>query len=152
MEWNVISFPRLKKIWQDHARYHIIRDVRGMEYIVDMMIKNVARLQATTELAGHEQGGDVDQYLDDNEMEPLKDEEQKSDFYHYYLETEYGTPISDYGLKPLWDLLKELIEVDTPEEQLVIVDRMLQVVHQRGDMAALFVQGGSKALMDLFLN
>jgi hypothetical protein len=31
----------------------------------------------------------------------------------------------------------------------VLVDRMLNVVHQRGDLAALFIEGGSASLSEL---
>ena len=56
---------------------------------------------------------------------------------------------SDYAVKPLLELWYELIRADSHEEQLLICDRILNVVHMRGDIAALFVQGGSNALSEL---
>lgn len=56
---------------------------------------------------------------------------------------------SDYATKPLVDLAYELIEAGSPEEQLLICDRMFNVIHCRGDIAALYVQGGSHALSQL---
>lgn len=56
---------------------------------------------------------------------------------------------SDYATKPLINLACELIEAKSPEEQLLICDRMFNVIHMRGDIAALFVQGGSNSLSKL---
>ena len=43
----------------------------------------------------------------------------------------------------------KLYEEDAPENKLVLIDKILNVVHQRSDMASWFVQGGSAALSDL---
>ena len=53
---------------------------------------------------------------------------------------------SDYGLEPLWNVIKEYDESLPPEKVLVLVNRALDVYHQRGDMASIFIQGGSKVL------
>jgi len=53
---------------------------------------------------------------------------------------------SDYGIKPLEEIFEEYNEDLPPEKVLVLVNRALDVYHQRGDMASIFVQGGSKAL------
>jgi hypothetical protein len=56
---------------------------------------------------------------------------------------------SDYATNPLVNLAYELIDATTPEKQLLICDQIFNVVHARGDIAALFVQGGSRALSQL---
>jgi hypothetical protein len=53
---------------------------------------------------------------------------------------------SDYGIDPLLKILEEYNENLPPEKVLVLVNRALDVYHQRGDMASIFIQGGSKAL------
>jgi hypothetical protein len=73
-------------------------------------------------------------------------------FFDYYMndpEGKMGGFISDYGLKPLEDLLSELLRATTPEEKLLLIDRMLNVVHQRSDIADWFVEGGKSALAQL---
>lgn len=57
--------------------------------------------------------------------------------------------ISDYGLKPLHKFLVQLRKEFDPSKKLPILDKMLNVVHQRSDIAAWFVEGGSAALSDL---
>jgi len=53
---------------------------------------------------------------------------------------------SDFGIEPLEEILAEYDENLPPEKVLVLVNRALDVYHQRGDMASIFVQGGTKAL------
>ena len=79
-------------------------------------------------------------------------DEMTGKFFDYYMndpEGKMGGFISDYGLKPLEELLVELLRATTPEEKLLIIDRMLNVVHQRSDIADWFVEGGSRALAQL---
>ena len=54
--------------------------------------------------------------------------------------------ISDYGLDPLVKIIQEYNEDLPPEDVLVIVNKCLDVYHQRGDLSSIFVQGGTKAL------
>jgi len=53
---------------------------------------------------------------------------------------------SDYGIEPLLKILKEYNDNLPPSKVLVLVNRALDVYHQRGDMASIFIQGGSSAL------
>jgi hypothetical protein len=196
--------------------YGSVRDVRGLEMIVDIMKKNTMKVSIFTNLAGHTQWGDeesmddnvgywVDEQLncvynkpfDKNQLEipfdnpkkgyqapkdnspcqtivhpfvkefiddkydelPNRDElrnnlyeQMTGQFFDYYMndpEGKMGGFISDYGLKPLEDLLFELLRAGSPEEKLLIIDRMLNVVHQRSDIADWFVEGGSSSLSQL---
>lgn len=56
---------------------------------------------------------------------------------------------TDFGLKPLYKILSEFNEETTPDECLVLVNRALDVYHQRGDMASIFIEGGSKSLTSI---
>jgi hypothetical protein len=73
-------------------------------------------------------------------------------FFDYYMndpEGKMGGFISDYGLKPLEDLLSTLLRASSPEEKLLVIDQMLNVVHQRSDIADWFVEGGKQSLAQL---
>ena len=59
---------------------------------------------------------------------------------------------SDYGLEPLFKILREYNEELTPEKTLVLVNRALDVGHQRGDMASIFIQGGNRSLSKISEN
>lgn len=146
MSWSVVPYARLKKIWKDFAELGFVRDEEGLNQIIDKVLSNLARLQAATELSGHSQ-------LDSSEI--IKElgfrvpGGKNADFYFYFLETPYGSPISDYGLPKLWALAEQLLTKTTAEEKLVVLDQFLNVIHPRGDLAALFIEGGKSSLADL---
>jgi len=54
--------------------------------------------------------------------------------------------LSDYGLKPLFNLGNQLVNLSNPNEIIVIINRILDVSHQRSDLAELFIEGGSNTL------
>lgn len=92
--------------------------------------------------------------LKEKEFDEIKEKliyELSNRFLEYYIEDpkEGQGRISDYGLEPLIRLLEKLRREDSPEKKLVIMDNILNVVHQRSDIAAWFVQGGSFALSQL---
>jgi hypothetical protein len=218
--WNVISFPRLKKIWEDFVKTGQVRDERGLDNIENTMQNTTIKLWIITELSGHtpydpdddfkevfepylegylkgyvankmnanidankhQMNFDrytvkanpqslskktkpkvinkyLDSFIEDNNLEDLKrnelkpklyDELMERFFWYYTVDSKTGANyLSDYGLKPLLKLLQELRYVDTPEEKVPIIDKMLNVVHQRSDMASWFVEGGSNALQKL---
>ena len=53
---------------------------------------------------------------------------------------------SDFGIEPIVNIITEYDEDLPPEKVLVLVNKVLDVYHQRGDLSSIFVQGGSKAL------
>ena len=101
----------------------------------------------------------LDEFIDDNNLYNLSDEELRNKLMDVMDErfTEYYSTdpksghqfISDYGLKPLQELVVKLRNEPKPEQRLVIVDKMLNVVHMRSDLASWFVQGGSASLSSL---
>lgn len=56
---------------------------------------------------------------------------------------------SDYGLKPIFDLIKQYNDNKTPEETLVLINKILDVYHQRGDLSSIFITGGKKSLSQI---
>jgi hypothetical protein len=89
--------------------------------------------------------------MDREEFREILYEEMKGKFMDYYMEDpKIGQAyISDYGLKPLVSLSYQLSSTQDSKQKITIIDKMLNIVHQRSDMASWFVQGGSRALSDL---
>lgn len=54
--------------------------------------------------------------------------------------------ISDYGTEPLMKLGYEMARQEKPEEIIVTINRILDVAHQRSDLAEIFIEGGSASL------
>lgn len=187
--WQLIKFPRLKKIWEDYVRYGFVRDEKGVEEIKYICIRNIAKLVANTQFVGHTQVYPeeiVDDYLEFNNLcfkkkkdkpkpfvdpnqlklqfpnnpEVVIDPQEEEDYREEipYTKEEFfdrldvyigDDKFSDYATAPLVKLSYDLIEADDPVEQLLLCDRIFNVVHMRGDIAALFVEGGSSALSAL---
>ena len=51
--WKLVPFGRLKKIWEDAAKFGVVRDTKGLQNIQDRMIRNLLKLDVNTELLGH---------------------------------------------------------------------------------------------------
>lgn len=54
--------------------------------------------------------------------------------------------ISDYGLEPLRKIVESLYETDDPNEILVLINKALDISHQRSDLSELFIEGGQNSL------
>lgn len=141
---NPIPFRPVKKnviktVWQQLGRDGFVRNEKLVDKISERFIHNVLVLQATTEFMGHESYSLVYDYpeLDDDEtMEKMVD----------WIDNN----ISDYGLKPLCGYVEELYNTQDAAEKVVILDKMLQITHQRNDLAKHFIEGGSQSLTELF--
>lgn len=146
--WQFLPFPRLKKIWEDYIRYGFVRDVKGLDIIEAIMIQNTVKLWVNTELSGHVE------YSVDDELERFGI--TYDDLWNYdngftyddYMRSDI-TNISDYGLKPLLKLLEQLYQQSKPEDKLVTIDKMLNVIHHTSDLANIFLRGGSADLDQL---
>jgi hypothetical protein len=136
---DVIPFYKLKAVWNSYVKYGEVKNIKWLEDIVAMMKRNTAKLRVNTEFCGHTTYNPDDELTENG----LRTEKQKEAFWDWL-----GT-ISDYGLEPLEKLVYRLYKADKPEDQLLIVDMMLNVVHQTSDLAKIFVEGGSRSLSQL---
>lgn len=144
--WSFLPFPRLKKIWEDYMKNGFVRDEQGLEIIAGIMTRNILKLNVNTELSGR-----VNYSVDDDleEYDITSENLWEGDFtFGDYMRDEI-TNISDFGLDPLLKLLKQLRQQTKPEEKLVTIDRMLNVIHQTSDLANIFLQGGVNDLNNL---
>lgn len=67
-------------------------------------------------------------------------------FYEWCSLPDGSQGISDYGIDPLFNIMQEFDPVIYAEELIVLVNRCLDVTHQRGDLASAFIEGGSNSL------
>lgn len=160
--WGVLINPDMyAKALRELSRFgKLTNSTFPSKYVYQWMgiiMKNTAILVVNTELAGHTQHGfPIDDVVDIAEnrfgisLEPTYDacsewlEEQG--LYDWMQMPDGSDAWSDFGLEPLWKVIEEYDESLPPEKVLVLVNRALDVYHQRGDMASIFIQGGSKVL------
>jgi hypothetical protein len=90
--------------------------------------------------------------MDRGKIREMLYEHMKELFYDYYMDDpqhKMGGFISDYGLQPLLTLNSQLVRAVKPEDKVVVIDKMLNIIHQRSDIASWFVEGGSRSLNQL---
>jgi hypothetical protein len=160
-KFNLIPFEQYRNCLIEFVRYgELIRFPK--KYIfkwADLCVKNIAKLYAGTELYGHYQTFPYDEFCDIF----FYDDEDKKELYYdnilnclkYLTDIEFydwcvlpdGTScMSDYGLDPLLKLLPELEDAETAEQKLVVINKILDISHQNGDLTSLFLEGGRKNL------
>jgi len=101
----------------------------------------------------------LDKLIEENNLSGLEEKQIKDFLYddlaykfsEYYAEDpKSGQPyISDFALNPLLEHADQLYREQKSERKLVIIDKILNIVHPRSDIASWFVEGGSQALSQL---
>ena len=128
------------------------------EYVYQWMgiiMRNTAILETCTELAGHTQcfpGYEVSEYAESRGYEICDSFEEGSEwldeigFYDWNLMPDGSDAISDFGLDPIEKVISEYNENLPPEKVLVLVNRILDIYHCRGDLSSIFITGGRSSL------
>ena len=145
--WSVVPAGRLQKIWADTERMGFVRDVKGIDEIADVMVRNTLMLNANTELAGHTPHDPVN--LAQQYGHEWTDE-LNEDFGDHILDAQGQWRISDYAMEKLMGYAEKLRRATTPLQKLTLIDLMLGTVHARSDIAGMFIEGGSKTLSQMF--
>jgi hypothetical protein len=144
--WRVIPFPRLKKIWNDFVNTGVVRDTAGIDLFEKIIAENLCKIWTNNYLTGGTPYGDYQDELEDYDVTT----EEYERYAEEWINDEDGCDrVSDYGVEPIYKLLVDCKMTDKYEEKLVLIDQMLNVCHQRSDLAKWFVEGGSKALSQL---
>ena len=130
-----------------------------------IIMKNTAILRACTEICGHSNSVPVEEFIefffggDEAMFEEYKESHNFDNDYDAMWEYLYekgwddysklpdgSDAISDYGIRPLEQIISEYNSDLEPEKVIVLINRLLDVVHCRGDIASMFIVGGSKTL------
>ena len=132
-------------LWKGYAQYHQVRNTRLLDELIDSMIRKVILIRIGTEVGGHTPHDPLEiiqSSVDENVTEDVVS--RMSD----YLVDKHGTwLISDYGLDKMEAIALQLLQRNiAPEQKLLLADQMLNVVHQRSDLAGWFVEGGRVTL------
>lgn len=176
--WGPLINPAMyKKALDEYTTYgKLMRFPSSYIYQwIGIIMRNTAQLIANTELAGHSQWFPIDDFEDflpsyfgtedygyvDGDTIHFKDEngeeceEYVLDFcdriglYGWMVAPDGSEAWSDYGLEPLHKLISEYNETKSPEEVLVLINKILDITHQRGDMSSIFIQGGKNSLNNI---
>ena len=128
----------------------------------NLLLHNTMMLDIVTELFGHTEYFPYDEYYDFVCDEGVERNHNFSDAIDNLVEkgiddlvphfSNGADLISDYGLKPLLKLSQELLPLEDPNEIIVVMNKMLDVSHQRSDLSELFIEGGSESLYNISNN
>jgi hypothetical protein len=138
-----IKFSRLKKIWSDYAKSGVVRDVRGLDEIAELVLDNSERLRVNSILSGH---STISSRMEMEEYEDYYGKMTEEEWLKLYDHIEH---VTDYGFVNLDKALLKIYNAKTPEEKLLGVDMALNVIHQSSDFAEVFIDGGSATLSKL---
>lgn len=136
---------------------------RTPEYLINdwlqIIYHNVITLTYITELAGHSQHFPFDDFNDvffyENEDDAPNDYYGCSEyldnlgFYDWCKLPDGSDAWSDYGLEPLWKIITSIKDDSTKGEKLIAINRCLDVAHCRGDLASMFIEGGSRSCYEI---
>jgi hypothetical protein len=148
--WPKMPAALTRKVWLDFGRLSFVKNEKALDKLSDLCLDCIAMLKVSTELAGHEcycgrqafRELELGDYLSERGWERFVD----------FVVDEPGScnwRISDYGLPQVEKIYSEIFRADSPESRLVAIDKVLNVIHQRSDLSALFIEGGSKTLWDI---
>ena len=96
--------------------------------------------------------GWMGQEEDDYSEEEVSDDEagfqylEDNGYYDRMILPDGSQAWSDYGIRPLEEIIMEYNESLEPEKVLVLINKALDVTHQRGDLASAFIEGGWNTL------
>lgn len=137
---------------------------------IGIIMRNTGKLRANTILAGHDTHDPSEEITecieeiprlrsilgikDDDDLSELdygiiSDMLDKAGLYDWMTCPDGSDAWSDFGIEPIEKLLAEYRENSSPEETIVIINKVLDVYHQRGDLASIFIEGGSKSLTSI---
>lgn len=154
--WNLIPAEQyhtlLKRYMESPEMARIPASVVN-HWFKDIVAPNAITVEYMTEFAGHSGyfpgecigqvlGAGENDYIGYDEGWKILDEEG---FYDWCKLPDGSDAWSDYGLNPIFALMKKFNENADPAETLILINRILDIGHQRGDLASAFIEGGSKS-------
>lgn len=167
-QWSPLIQPDMyKKALSEFVKYgkFIHFPVKYVYQWMGIIMNNTAKLRANTEWAGHldcapfpmyELESAIEEYPNffKNAIEEfgMPNEDNCYDFmdnigFFDWMNMPDGSDAwSDYGLPTLERVISEYRENMSPEETIVIINKVLDCAHPRGDLSSIFIVGGSKTL------
>jgi hypothetical protein len=151
--WRVIPAGMLIKEYCYSAKTSLTHD-NIIEKFQDIVIENYLKLSINTILFGHSSANPFSNYEiyfpEDFTSENF--DELFEGFEWFAIDEKGNWRISDYGLDKIGRYVIALLEEEDYNKKLVWIDCILNVAHQRSDLASWFVEGGRKTLSFLNLN
>ena len=150
-KWNLIPAQQYHTLLQRFMEnptmaripYNVVHS-----WFFDIIVPNAIDIENITNLAGHSAYFPVDDVSDYFDAEEVVDYEsgfeylESLGFYDWCKLPDGSDGWSDYGLQPLFKNINSYTPNASAEDILILINRCLDVVHQRGDLSSAFIEGG----------
>ena len=141
--WKTISASLITKTWLIFGKRNYVNE-NAIDKIADQILTNIVRLYVSNEFTGHSTNYHMREEVADSCGIEFTEKEWDRNTWRF-------DNVSDYGMEPLQKIYDQIFNANTPEEKLYACDKALNVVHQRSDLAAMFVEGGTSTLTKIAL-
>ena len=149
-QWNLIPAQQYHTLLKRYMESPIIARIPYNvvnNWFLNIIVPNAIDINNITDFAGHSgyfPSEDVSDYFG-VDIEGYGDGCEYLDsigFYDWCVLPDGSDAWSDYGLKPLFDIINLYNPNMEAGEILILINRCLDVVHQRGDLSSAFIEGG----------
>ncbi len=149
--WEKIKPLQLKLTWESFMRTGVVLHEKLVDKLVTIIAENTIMLEIMSSCMGHTEYCGVKEMISIYEPSSYYRRKLFRVFHDEdWAEFSNRQPLlSDFALKPLNDLLFKLLSEKDYGQKIVLMDRMLNVIHMRSDLAELYVEGGSRTLSQL---
>lgn len=157
-QWNLIparQYYALLQRFMQQGEFARIPYNTVYSWIDDYVLPNLIALEYMTRFAGHSSYFPGDAFEDafgegavDDPYDYLECDEylESIGFYEWCKLPDGSDAWSDYGLEPIWNILKSIPENASASDLLIALNRILDVTHSRGDLSSAFIEGGRRTL------
>lgn len=151
-KWSVIpaeQYENLLKRYMSAATPELARIPKNVvdRWFEDIILKNTIAIEYITAFAGHSQWFPVDEVNDcfGKDFHGYDDGSEFLDrigFYDWCKLPDGSDAWTDFGLSPIYKIVQEYRPDMEGYEVLLLINRVLDVWHHRGDLSSAFIEGG----------
>lgn len=147
--WSVVPADQLFRVWESYAELGFVRDEAALDDIAMQIVINAAKLYVNTVFMGHTETHPRIAFEELLEGYTEAEVDKLLDGFEDFVIAENGQwRISD-RIDKITGAALNILESRNPVERLVAIDVLLNIAHQRSDLAASFIEGGSRTLSRL---
>lgn len=154
-QWNLIPAQQYTMLLNRFMSAPTPEAARIPENIVSewfrIIVHNTVVIDYITSIAGHSNyfpSDDLDDFFgnvaDWTDYSSASDYLENIGFYDWCKFPDGSDAWSDFGLKPIYGLIRQYNNGMTGGEILILINRILDIGHCRGDLASAYIEGGSK--------
>lgn len=129
--------------------YSVVND-----WFLNIIVKNTLKIDSFCTLAGHSEyfTDDVARFYGDDELKDFTKAAEfllENGFYDWARLPDMSYAWTDFAILPLFKLISEYKPTMESNDLLILINKIIDVVHCRGDITSAFVEGGSEKCSEI---